>query len=43
MGYAKYWHNYEDINNHSDAKRYESWSIVYFVSESIVKMPSYKE
>ena len=43
MGYAKQWHNYEDINNHSDAKRFESWSIVYYVSESNVKMPSNTE
>ena len=43
MGYAKQWHNYEDITNHSDAKRFESWSIVYYVGESNVKMPSYKE
>ena len=43
MGYAKQWHNYEDIRNHNDAKRFESWSIVYYVGESNVKMPSYKK
>ena len=43
MGYAKQWHNYEDINNHSDAKRFEIWSIVLYVGESNMKMPSYKE
>ena len=43
MGYAKQWHNYEDITNHNDAKRFESWSIVYYVGESNVKKPSYKK
>ena len=43
MGYTKQWHNYQDINNHSDAKMFESWSIVLYVGESNVKMPSYKE
>ena len=43
MGYAKQWHNYEDITNYNDAKRFEIWSIVYYVGESNVKMPSYKE
>ena len=43
MGYAKQWHNYEDINNHSDAKRFESWYIVLYVVESNMKMLSYKE
>ena len=43
MGYAKQWHNYEDITNHSDAKRFESWSILYYVGKSNVKMPCYKE
>ena len=43
MGYAKQWHNYEDITNHNDAKRFERWSIVYYVGESNVRMPSYKE
>ena len=43
MGYAKQWHNYEDITNHSDAKRCESWSILYYVGKCNVKMPSYEE
>ena len=40
MGYAEQWHNYEDINNHSEAKRFESWSIVLYVGDSNVIMPS---
>ena len=43
MGYAKQWHNYADFTNHNDAKWIESWSIVYYVGESNVRMPSYKE
>ena len=43
MGYAEQWHNYEDINNHSEAKRFESWSIVLYVGDSNVIMPSNKE
>ena len=31
MGYAKQWHNYEYITNHSEAKKFESWSIVYYL------------
>ena len=43
MGYAKQCHNYADITTHNAAKRFESWSIVLYVGESNVKMPSYKE
>ena len=43
MGYAKQWHNYEDITNHNDTKRCETWFIVLYVGNSNVKMPSYKE
>ena len=43
MGYVKQWHNYEHITNHNDAKRFESWSIVYYVGKSNVKMHCYKE
>ena len=43
MGYAKQWHNYEDITFHIDPKRFESWSILYYVGKSNVKMPYYKE
>ena len=43
MGYAKQCHNYADITTHNDANRFESWSIVLYVDESNVKMPSYKE
>ena len=43
MGYAEQWHNYEDINNHSEAKRFESWSIVLYVGDSNVRIPSNKE
>ena len=42
MGYAKQWHNYEDITNHNDAKRFEGWSIVLYVSDSNVRMASDK-
>ena len=38
---AKQWHNYADITNHNDAKRFESLSIVLYVGDSNVKMPSY--
>ena len=31
------------ITNHSDAKRFESWSIVLYVGDSNVRMPSNKE
>ena len=43
MGYANYWHSYEDINNHSDAKRFEILYIVLYVGDSNVRMPSNKE
>ena len=43
MGYAKQWHNYEDVTNHNDAKWFESWFIVLYVGRSNVKMRSYKE
>ena len=43
MGYAEQWHNYEDINNHSEAKRFESWSIVLYGGDSNVRIPSNKE
>ena len=33
------WHNYEDITNHSDAKRFESWFIVLYVGKSNIKCP----
>ena len=43
MSYAKYCDSKIDITNHSDAKRFESWSIVLYVGDSNVRMPSNKE
>ena len=43
MSYAKQWHNFEDIRNHSDAKSFDSWFIVLNVCDSNVKIPSSKE
>ena len=41
--FAKQFNNFADNTNHNDAKRFESWSIVLYVGDSNVRMPSNKE
>ena len=43
MSYAKYCDSKMDITNHSDAKMFESWSIVLYVGDFNVKLPTKKE